>query len=224
MKTEERRRARELRAQGCSVKEIERRVGVSRASVSLWVRDIELGEEQRRILAERVTKGQLTAAQRKAERARHIRRGYQEQGRRFARERGASYAAGCMLYWAEGGKSRNSLQISNSDPELLGFFVNFLRDHFAVSNAAFTVSCNLFADHLDRQREIEEFWLRRLKLPPGCLRKSTVNNYSKYSAKKRTNVLPYGTCRVSVYSTKLVQTIYGSIQEYGGFERPAWLD
>jgi hypothetical protein len=27
-----------------------------------------------------------------------------------------------------------------------------------------------------------------------------------------------------VDSTFLVQSIYGAIQEYGGFERPAWLD
>jgi creatinine amidohydrolase/Fe(II)-dependent formamide hydrolase-like protein len=36
--------------------------------------------------------------------------------------------------------------------------------------------------------------------------------------------LPYGTCRLVVHSTEIVQTIYGSIQEYGGFDRPEWLD
>jgi hypothetical protein len=51
-----------------------------------------------------------------------------------------------------------------------------------------------------------------------------VNVYSKYSQKKRQNKLPYGTCRVSVYRTRIVQAIYGAIQEYGGFDRPEWLD
>ena len=36
-------------------------------------------------------------------------------------------------------------------------------------------------------------------------------------------MLPYGTCRLSVCSTEIVQTIYGSIQELGGFDRPEWL-
>jgi hypothetical protein len=84
--------------------------------------------------------------------------------------------------------------------------------------------CNLFADHLERQHEIEEFWLARLELPRSSLTKSIVNSYSKYSQKKRKGKLPYGTARLSVYSSRIVQTIYGSIQEYGGFERPAWLD
>ncbi len=50
-----------------------------------------------------------------------------------------------------------------------------------------------------------------------------MNVYSKYSQKKRKNKLPYGTCRLCVHSTAVVQSIYGSIQEYGGFERPEWL-
>jgi hypothetical protein len=29
---------------------------------------------------------------------------------------------------------------------------------------------------------------------------------------------------LAVGSQQIVQTIYGSIQEYGGFERPEWLD
>jgi hypothetical protein len=36
--------------------------------------------------------------------------------------------------------------------------------------------------------------------------------------------LPYGTCRLVVHDTALVQSIYGAIQEYAGFDRPEWLD
>ena len=87
-----------------------------------------------------------------------------------------------------------------------------------------TLHCNLFADHLERQQEIEQYWLDRLGLSASSLRKSIVNTYSKYSLKKRSNKLPYGTARLAVHSTQIVQTIYGSIQEYGGFDRPEWLD
>jgi hypothetical protein len=51
-----------------------------------------------------------------------------------------------------------------------------------------------------------------------------VNTYSKHSQKKRVNKLPRGTCALVVHSTEIVQTIYGSIQELGGFDRPQWLD
>jgi len=134
------------------------------------------------------------------------------------------YAAGCMLYWAEGGKQRNSLKITNADPEVLVFFAGFLRTHFEVPNEKMRVYCNLFADHVDRQHEIEDYWLARLGLDRSSLRKSIVNVYSRYSQRKRLNRLPFGTTALVVHSTRIVQTIYGSIQEYGGFERPEWLD
>ena len=136
MKTDERRRARELRALGWSIKEIEQRLGVSRSSVSVWVRDVALGPNERRLLVEKTRLGPVVAAARKSALAREQRRG----------------------------------------------------------------------------------------LPPSCLRKSSVNVHSKYSRKKRVNKLPYGTCELTVDSTRIVQTIYGSIQEYGGFDRPEWLD
>ena len=129
-----------------------------------------------------------------------------------------------MLYWAEGSKKRNRVCLVNSDPELVAFFARFLRLHFDVRAEQMRVTCNLFADHIDRQREIELFWLKKLDLPDPCLLKSTVNVYSKYSVKKRAGKLPYGTCSLVVHSTRIVQTIYGSIQEYGNFERTAWLD
>jgi hypothetical protein len=32
-----------------------------------------------------------------------------------------------------------------------------------------------------------------------------------------------GTARLILHSTFVVQSIYGAIQEYGGFDEPAWL-
>ena len=87
-----------------------------------------------------------------------------------------------------------------------------------------SIYCNLFADHLERQRDIEQHWLDTLGLPRSSLRKSVVNTYSKYSTKKRVNKLPYGTCKLVVNSTAIVQTVFGSIQEFSGVEHTEWLD
>jgi hypothetical protein len=129
-----------------------------------------------------------------------------------------------MLFWAEGSRRRNSVQFTNSDPAMAAYFVRFLRSHFDLDQDDFAVTCNLFADHLERQREIEDFWLQALGLPRSRLRKSAVNVYSRYSKRKRLNMLPYGTCRISVHSTRVTHHIYGAIQEYAGFDRPEWLD
>jgi hypothetical protein len=101
--------------------------------------------------------------------------------------------------------------------------MRFLRTCFVVPNTKVRVTCNLFADHAERQREVEQFWLDLLELPRTCLCKSVVNVYSKYSKKKRRNRFPYGTCRLGVHDTRVVHHIYGAIQEYGGFDREEWL-
>jgi hypothetical protein len=77
---------------------------------------------------------------------------------------------------------------------------------------------------VERQREIAQLWLDIVGVPEASLCKSTVNTYSKYSKKKRQNKLPYGTCPVTVHRTRILRGIYGSIQEYAGFDRPAWLE
>lgn len=41
---------------------------------------------------------------------------------------------------------------------------------------------------------------------------------------RKGRVLPYGTARLALHSTAVAQSIYGAIQEYGGFHRPKWLD
>jgi hypothetical protein len=117
-----------------------------------------------------------------------------------------------MLYWAEGGKTPNQVRLSNSDPEVIRFFVTFLRRYFGVTDDRICVYCNLFVDHEARQREIEDFSLDVASVDRCSLRKSTINRYSKYSQKKRKNKLAYGTCRVVVSDVRILQTILGSIQ------------
>jgi hypothetical protein len=128
-----------------------------------------------------------------------------------------------MLFWAEGSRNPNAIIFTNSDPAMVAFFGRFLRECLGVADQKIRVTCNLFADHADRQTEIEYYWLRLLGLPRAALCKSTVNRYSKYSQKKRRNKLPYGTCRLAVHDTRLAHELYGAIQEYGGFDRDEWL-
>lgn len=209
-----------------SVKEIARTVGVAPSSVSVWVRDVPLTPDQLESLRQRnpAYNNQLRGASRNAERWRARRSAFQDEGREMARRGSWLFVAGVMLYWAEGDKShRNAARISNSDSEVLKLFMRFLRECLDVPNHQMRVTCHLFADHIERQYEIEQFWLDELDLPRELLCKSFVNVYSKHSQKKRQGKLPYGTTRLTVHSTEIVQQIYGAIQDYGGFERPEWL-
>jgi hypothetical protein len=191
VKTEERELARYLRkTEGASIKEIARRTGAAQSSISRWVRDVELTDDQKRVLVERAYDGHVKGRTINAAIRREARVLAQEEGRELARHRESMHVAGCMLYWAEGSKGRNQVRFSNSDPEMVRFFVSFLKRYFRLEDADLRITCNLFADHVERQWQIEQFWLDTAGLPRECLCKSTVNTYSKYSKKKRRNKLP----------------------------------
>ena len=227
MKTAERELARIIRRdEGAPIKEIARRVGVAPSSVSRWVRDIRLTPAQEQELLRRnpAYNRQLSGTAKQAANRRAERIAYQDDGRCLALQGEGCHVAGCMLYWAEGEKDRNAVRFSNSDPEMVRFFVSFLKTYFDLRDEEIRITCYLFADHVQRQREIEHFWLDVAQLSPQSLCKSYVNVYSKYSQKKRVNKLPYGTVRVTVTRTRVIQSIYGAIQEYAGFEREAWLE
>jgi AcrR family transcriptional regulator len=227
VKTVERELARRLRREeGASVKEIARRVGVSVSSVSIWVRDVELSNEHEAALRlrNRMYEGQSSGRAVAMARRRAQRIAAQEEGRALARAAEPLHVAGCMLHWAEGTKSRNVLQFCNADPEMVRFFVRFVRTYFDVRDEDVRITCYLYADHLARQVEIEDYWLGLLGLTRDSLYQSIIDRISRSSRRKRFNVLPHGTCRVVVNRTHVVQHVWGAIQEYAGFEREAWLE
>jgi AcrR family transcriptional regulator len=226
MKTVERERARQLRATGMSIKEIAASLGVSTSSVSHWVRDVELTFAQRHALANRnpALNPEFNGSKTRARRALAARRQHQQRGRALARRGEPLFVAGCMLYWGEGTKSRSQVGFSNSDPDMAAFFMRFLRTYFDVTDDMVRATCYLFADHIERQAEVERFWLETLELPVDRLGKSIVNVHSKYSKRLRKNVLPYGTVKIVVSRVAIIQAIYGALQELGGFERPRWVE
>ena len=57
------------------------------------------------------------------------------------------------------------------------------------------------------------------RLSKDNLRKSYIKQEHGSQRKK----LKYGVGVISVYDTKLVQEIYGAIQEYAGFSNPEWI-
>ncbi len=201
-------------------------LGVSKSSVSHWVRAIELTTEQQAALlaTNPARNGQLLGMRVRRERWRARRIAAQEHGRALARQADPVHRGGCMLYWAEGSKGRNVVQLANADADLLGTLPEFLRTCYGVPNEAVTLSVNCFLGNGLELDEIQEWWLARLALAPSRLRQAVVNRPSSASKRLKGNTLPYGTARIAVHSTFIVQSIYGAIQEYAGIDRPEWLD
>jgi hypothetical protein len=109
------------------------------------VRDIELTPDQLAVLeaANPILNGQRTGTERSSALARERRMAAQAHGRALAREGDALHRAGCMLYWAEGGRSRNQVEFTNSDADMLALFRHFLRSCYEVSDDRIAVTVNV---------------------------------------------------------------------------------
>ena len=130
-----------------------------------------------------------------------------------------------MLYWAEGSKERNTVVFANSDPAMMEMFTRFLRACFSLTSEDLVFRLNVYTNNGLEIDEVELFWMDLLRLSRRSPRKHVVNHFPTSSSGKRTRKLPYGVCTLRVKrSTRIVQHIYGAIQEYSGIEQPAWLD
>jgi hypothetical protein len=220
--------ARALRTEGLPYKRIGARLGVSPDSVFKWTHNIELTPAQREANL-RGPKGPLNperiarAAASWAARCRERRLVCQNEGRATARLGDLLHQAGCLLYWAEGSKSRNQIGFSNSDAHMVRQFRRFLTDSLGVEREAIVMSINVYTNNGMTIDEIERHWLDLLGLPATCVRKHTLNHMPTSSSGRAKNKLPYGVCTLRVHNTWMLQHIYGAIQEYGGFDEPAWL-
>ena len=125
-KLAERERARSLRLQGKTVPDIAAELGVSRSSVSLWVRDLGVQVRRRQLVAVRPNR----LRDRRLAEIEGLRRwGAQLIGELSERE---FLVAGAALYAGEGSKTDGEVRFANSDPRMIAFFCAWLRRFFVI--------------------------------------------------------------------------------------------
>lgn len=209
MKKIEKEQAIKLRYEGYSLDEIRMALGVAKSSVSLWVRNIELTDAQKRHLE---AKGFFREAVEKRRTSRLIN---EEAKRQLVIKAAQSsikkiskkelWLIGVMLYWAEGGKTQRLVRFSNGDPEMIKIMMAFFRDICEVPEAKFRGYIHIHP-HLDH-KNAERYWSEISEIPLKQFFK-TYRKPNKSSQGKK-NSLPCGTCDIYVMDTKLFFQIMG---------------
>jgi hypothetical protein len=207
-----------------SFREIAAVLPITQSTARRWTLDIALSPEHQVRLQAKAKATRLRGSRIMAANHRERREQWQREGRERAKLGDALHEGGCLLYWAEGTKGRNVVALSNSDVNLMRFFLRFLRSCFEVPDEDLAFNLNVYTDNGLTIEEIESHWLRELELPRSCLRKHVLDHRTATTTGLKKGKLPYGTaCLRVARSTKLLQHIYGAIQEYAGFEEPRWL-
>jgi transposase-like protein len=208
-------KARRLREQGLGYNQIAAELGVSKSSVSLWVRDLRRPErlsyeECCRRVAEGVRRywaaeRPVREAQREATRAAAA----AEIGKLTQRE---LLAVGAIAYWCEGAKNKpyyrhDRVSFMNSDPGLITLFLRFLDAAGADRNMiVYRVCIHETADVTGAER----FWLEVTGAEPEQFRKPTIKRHQPQTVRKNVGVDYRGCLRVDVRrSTDLYRRIEG---------------
>jgi predicted transcriptional regulator len=223
-KSIERMRAREMRREGVSIKVIAKNVGVSKSSVSVWCRDVELTIEQQNKLIEDDRKGgaigRAVAAKCKIQERLDRVEKYWEAGRKLVGEMSERdlFVIGIALYWAEGCKKGRKFSFSNSDPKMIRLWIWWLEKCLKISHEDIVCCVGINQIHKYRIEDVEQFWSGVTGVP--------ISSFTKASLKKVNSAKVYenpenhfGTLNVIVRKgTNDNYLMAGLIDGISGFE------
>jgi hypothetical protein len=160
-KLAERQQARLLRGSGLPLAEIAARLGVSKSSVSLWVRDVPFEPLPRPVRGRRRAPNALQR-RKQGEIDRLVAEGRARVGRLSERE---FLVAGVALYAGEGTKGDGAVRFANSDPRMIYFFCCWLRRFFAIDESRLRVRLYLH-EGLDLAASTA-YWSSVTGIPPS---------------------------------------------------------
>jgi transcriptional regulator with XRE-family HTH domain len=211
-------RARELRERGLDYEEIAGALGVSKSSVSLWVRDMPRPE---RLSYEECRKRSAEGARLYWEVERPAREAEREAVRAAAAgqigvlSKREILIAGAIAYWCEGAKSkpyhrREMVVFINSDPGLIKFFLRFLRE------AGVEPEQLRFRVHIHETADVaaaEQFWQSVTGAGPAQFHRTVLKTHSPRTMRKNVGADYHGCLIVDVrQSADLYRRIEGWVR------------
>ncbi len=207
------------REEGLSYNEIAARTGVSKSTLSNWLRDIPLAPEHEQRLQERLW----------ANRAGLAARALTTNRKRYAEAREVAWAGGvsvlqqvpmcppidelalAMLYLGEGSKSRHQVKMASMDVKIMSYYVDSLIRLYNVDVCRLSARLNLVEAARSIESELKLWWSSHLGIPLERFVKS------QFDPRNGSLVLTHdyhGVCTVILGNTYLQQRLLGLAQAY----------
>ena len=219
MRTELRELATKLRLEKeLSYSEIKNRLGVSKSTLSYWLRDLPLSEEK----IKKLQKAGWQKSEASRERYRNTMKAketlkenaeYQRYLSKFQKLSDDSiFTAGLMLYHAEGGKNvRSRIALANTDPDLIKFFVKWVVKFLDVNKKDIRFQLHLY-ENMDIEKE-EKFWYNELEISRNQIYKLSVRKIKPGSFTYKDSVR-HGTCSVYVFGVEKKRRLSAAIKAF----------
>jgi len=204
---EEKQKALEMRKKEMSYSQIKSALGISKSTLSGWLKDYPLTNKRIRELRDCEQKIEKCRETKRKKREERLSIFYnQEKLKIFPISKKELYLAGLFLYWGEGSKSQKAAKvfISNTDPSLIKFFIYWLEKSMNVSRDKMKIALQLYSDMvIDKELN---FWAKELKISKKQFYKPYIKE-SKMSRINHKNGFCHGTCGLGVGDARLSERI-----------------
>lgn len=188
IKVLEKEKAIELRKMGYSYKDILSEIPVAKSTISVWLKDLPLTSEEKKLLKGRrdsnISRGRIkSAAANRRNRLEREKSLFERSKVEFDRfKNNPMFLVGIGLYWAEGSKRTSTFQFMNSDPDMINFMLlwckKFLYNRFG------DVYLRLYMHKIYSYEKCEEYWSKITGFPMSKFKK-TVYKPNGLGFKKR---------------------------------------
>ena len=200
-----------LRLQGASYSQIKSQLGVSKSTLSGWLKKYPLSPKRIRELRDfsekRIESFRNTMRKKKEIRQQSV---YQkEKEYLYPLSNKELYPAGLLLYWGEGAKTTPAASsLSNTNPSIVKFFVYWLLYILHIPKNKIHIKLHLYSD-MDGESETD-FWSRELKIPKEQFKKPYLKTSTLSGLTYKS--FGHGTCNIMVYSRDLTEKIIQGIK------------
>lgn len=220
VKSEKRLLAEKLRKElGYSYSEISERTGVSKGTLSHWLKHIALTLEQEQRIQQRVEDNQSAFVSQ----AREINQRRFKAARRDAFQSGVESIANlsmnnevhelalAMLYLGEGDKTGNRVQIANTNSDVLQYFLWAVETVYGIDRADMTLRLNLVEIARPHESRMKTWWANQLSCSLSQFIKTQFDQRSQ--ASELTGDY-HGVCTITYNDTYLYERLVGVYSTY----------
>ncbi len=197
-----------LRKKGWSYNEIIKELKVAKGTLSGWLKDILLTDQQnldlKNRLTDKIARGRLQASialrARRMVRERDVFNKAEKDFTTFIKD--PFFNIGLCLYWAEGAKKNTYFAFMNSDPEMHVIMLKWMRKYLKLKKSDFKY--RLYIHEPYREENCEIFWANKLGLSEKGFQR-TIYKPTPHKVKKNPDYK--GCLRLSVTKIDVLRTM-----------------
>lgn len=218
----------QLRLQGSTYGQIRRTLGVAKSTLSGWLKNLSLSEEQLFLLSKNKNLSKDLAiekyrATRTNQRLDRIKKVLAKQEKiLLPLSKRELFFAGLFLYWGEGSKHRGRITISNTDPKVVKFALFWMIKILEIPISKIKAGLHLYKDM--NVEDAINYWSITLRLPKEQFSKPYIKNSNREGLTYKS--FGHGTCNLHhgsvLLSDKIAMSIKAISDKYGAKSELFW--